>query len=125
MMSELDTETTAISAWANVVPAEEGEDVAGVFEGDSAAGADGHRDSCYLVAEHDPGEVMLGAALEVDEASLGIRLDRKPIRLGNTASCMGFLAFRDGTPPEARSCGRTLAEDLGCRRWAPGRQGAA
>jgi hypothetical protein len=49
-------------------------------------------------------------ALEVYEPVVGSRLDR--ILLGNAVSAIGFLAFRCGTPPDARSCGRTLTEDL-------------
>ena len=55
---------------------------------------------------------MLDGALEVYEPRLGRRLDRERIRLGNAACAIGFLGYRCGTPPEARSCGRTLAEDL-------------
>ena len=41
-------------------------------------------------------------------------LDRNRIRLYNAACAIGFLAFRAGVPPEQKSCGRTLAEDM---RW--------
>ena len=61
---------------------------------------------------------MLDGALEVYEPAVGSRLDRDRIRLGNAAGAIGFLAFRCGTPPEARSCGRTLAEDLDWLGWA-------
>ena len=57
-------------------------------------------------------EEMLDGALEVYEPAVGRRLDRDRVLLGNAACAIGFLAFRHGTPPEARSCGRTLAEDL-------------
>jgi hypothetical protein len=43
-----------------------------------------------------------------------VRIDRGRVRLCNAASAICFLAFRRGVPPEERSCGRTLAEDL---RW--------
>jgi hypothetical protein len=61
---------------------------------------------------------MLDGALEVYEPATGRHLDRDLIRLGNAACAIGFLAFRCGTPPEARSCGRTLAEDLDWLGWA-------
>jgi hypothetical protein len=57
---------------------------------------------------------MLDAALEVYEPAVGRSLDRVRIRLYNAACTIGYLAFRDGVPPEQKSCGRTLAEDL---RW--------
>ena len=101
----------------NLVLTPEGE-VAGVFDYDGAACADRHQDFRYLLFPPDAGEVVLGATLEVYEAALGIRLDRELIRLGNAACAVGFLAFRCGTPPEERSCGRTLAEDLDWLRWA-------
>jgi len=43
-----------------------------------------------------------------------VRIDRSRVRLYNAACAISFLAFRRGVPPDARSCGRTLAEDL---RW--------
>ena len=55
---------------------------------------------------------MLEGALEVYEPAVGSRLDRDRILLCNAAGAIGFLAYRCGTPHEARSCGRTLAEDL-------------
>jgi len=54
------------------------------------------------------------AALEVYEPAVGRRLDRDRIRLYNAACAIGYLAFRSGVPPDQKSCGRTLAEDL---RW--------
>ena len=86
------------------------DEVAGVFDYDSAAWADRHQDFRYLVLGH--GEDELDGALEVYEPAMGLQLDRKRIRLCNAACAIGFLAFRCGTLPEARSCGRTLAEDL-------------
>jgi hypothetical protein len=61
---------------------------------------------------------MLEGALEVYEPAVGSCLDRDRILLGNAASAIGFLAFRCGTPPDACSCGRTLAEDLDWLGWA-------
>lgn len=55
---------------------------------------------------------MLEGALEVYEPALNLRLDQDRIRLCNAACAIGFLAFRCGTPSDARSRGRTLAEDL-------------
>ena len=71
----------------------------------------------YLLFNDDHGEPMLVAALEAYEPALGVRLDRGRIRLCNAACAIGFLAHRAGTPPEARPCGRTLAEDLA---WVKG-----
>jgi hypothetical protein len=88
------------------------DEVAGVFDYDGAAWADRHQDFRYLVFFRGVGEPMLDGALEVYKPAVGLRLDRDRILLGNAACAIGFLAFRCGTPPEARSCGRTLAEDL-------------
>ncbi len=92
--------------------------VAGVFDYDGASWADRHQDFRYLLFNNDPGEPMLVAALEAYEPALGVRLDRGRIRLCNAACAIGFLAHRAGTPPEARPCGRTLAEDLTWTRSA-------
>jgi hypothetical protein len=88
------------------------DEVAGVFDYDGTAWADRHEDFRYLVFLETDEEAMLEGALEVYEPAVGSHLDRDRIRLGNAACAIGFLAFRCGTPPEARSCGRTLAEDL-------------
>jgi aminoglycoside phosphotransferase (APT) family kinase protein len=95
----------------NIALAPGTDDVAGVFDYDGAAWADRHQDFRYLVFAHD-GEEMLDGALEVYEPAMGRRLDRDRILLGNAACAIGFLAFRHGTSPDERSCGRTLAEDL-------------
>jgi hypothetical protein len=91
----------------------ETEAVNGVFDYDSAAWADRHHDFRYLLFDVSR-EDMLDAALEVYEPAVGRSLDRVRIRLYNAACAIGYLAFRDGVPPEQKSCGRTLAEDL---RW--------
>jgi len=94
----------------NVAVVPDTDEVAGVFDYDSAAWADRHQDFRYLI--FGDGEEELEGALEVYEPAVGVRLDRERIRLCNAACAIGFLAFRCGTFPEARSCGRTLAEDL-------------
>ena len=96
----------------NIALVPDTDEVAGVFDYNDAAWADRHQDFRYLLFPGDPHEAMLDGALEVYEPRLGRRLDRERIRLGNAACAIGFLGYRCGTPPEARSCGRTLAEDL-------------
>jgi hypothetical protein len=87
--------------------------VNGGFDYDGAAWADRHHDFRYLL--FDVGrEDMLDAALAVYEPAIGCRLDRGRIRLYNAACAIGFLAYRADVPPEGKSCGRTLFEDL---RW--------
>jgi hypothetical protein len=91
--------------------------VNGVFDYDSAAWADRHNDFRSLL--FDVGlEDMLDAALEVYEPAIGRSLDRARIRLYNVACAIGYLSFRDGVPADQKSCGRTLAEDLGWVRVA-------
>ena len=88
--------------------------VNGVFDYDGAAWADRHHDFRYLL--FDVGrEDMLDAALRIYEPAVERRLDRNRIRLYNAACAIGYLAFRAGVPPEQKSCGRTLVEDL---QWA-------
>jgi hypothetical protein len=41
--------------------------------------------------------------------------------LYNAASAITFLAYRAGTAPDERSCGRTLAQDLAWTRQAVAR----
>jgi len=85
--------------------------VNGIFDYDGAVWADRHHDFRYLL--FDVGrEDMLDAALGVYEPATGRTIDRERIRLYNAACAIGYLAFRSGTPPEQKSCGRTLAEDL-------------
>ena len=91
----------------------ESDNVNGIFDYDSAAWADRHHDFRYLlfdVARED----MLEAALEIYEPEVGRMIDRDRVRLYNAACAVSFLAFRVGTAPDRKSCGRTLAEDL---RW--------
>jgi hypothetical protein len=91
--------------------------VEGVFDYDGAAWVDRHYDFRYLIFDCQD-ESLLDGALEVYEPGLGVQLDRDRIRLLNAACAIGFLAFRQGTPPETRSCGRTLAEDLAWVQYA-------
>jgi hypothetical protein len=87
--------------------------VNGIFDYDSAAWADRHHDFRYLLFDVDR-EDMLDSALEVYEPATDRQINRDRVRLYNAACAISFLAFRIGTPPDQRSCGRTLAEDL---RW--------
>lgn len=89
------------------------DELVGVFDYDNAAWADRHQDFHYLVFDIDA-EPELDSALEVYEPAMGVRIDRARVRLCNAACAISFLAFRYGVPPEVRSCGRTLEEDL---RW--------
>ena len=85
--------------------------VNGVFDYDGAAWADRHHDFRYLL--FDVGrEDMLDSALRIYEPAVARSLDRNRIRLYNAACAIGYLAFRAGVPPEQKSCGRTLVEDL-------------
>jgi aminoglycoside phosphotransferase len=92
-------------------------EVRGVFDYDGASLADRHHDFRYLLFDHRKDDA-LEAALEVYEPAFGRTLDRRRIRLYNAACAIGFLAFREGVPPEERSCGRRLAEDVGWVRGA-------
>ena len=87
--------------------------VNGIFDYDGAAWADRHHDFRYLLFDVSR-EDMLDAALAVYEPATGRKLDRGRIRLYHAACAISYLAFRSGTRPEQKSCGRTLAEDL---RW--------
>jgi aminoglycoside phosphotransferase (APT) family kinase protein len=85
--------------------------VNGIFDYDSAAWADRHHDFRYLIFDMDR-EDMLDSALEVYQSATGLQISRNRVRLYNAACSISFLAFRMGTPPHQKSCGRTLAEDL-------------
>jgi aminoglycoside phosphotransferase (APT) family kinase protein len=89
-------------------------DVYGLFDYDGAAWADRHHDFRYLVFDLDRDE-LLDAALSVYEPVVGHEIQRERVRLYNAACAITFLAYRVGTGPEERSCGRTLEEDL---RWS-------
>jgi hypothetical protein len=85
----------------------------GIFDYDSAAWADRHHDFRYLLFDVDR-EDMLDTALEVYEPATGRNINRDRVRLYNAACAISYPAFRMGTPPDQRSCGRTLGEDI---RW--------
>ena len=87
--------------------------VNGIFDYDGAAWADRHHDFRYLLFDVGRDD-MLDAALEVYEPAIGRCFERGLIRLYNGACAIGFLAFRADVPPDQKSFGRTLAEDL---RW--------
>lgn len=89
-------------------------EVHGIFDYDGAAWADRHHDFRYLVFALDRYE-MLEAATSVYEAVVGCPIRRDRVLLYNAACAISYLAYRAGTEPEERSCGRTLAEDL---RWS-------
>jgi Phosphotransferase enzyme family len=88
--------------------------VHGVFDYEGAAWADRHHDFRYLVFDQDRDE-LFDAALAVYEPAVGHKIDRGRVFLYNAACAITFLAYRMGTAPDERSCGRTLAQDL---RWS-------
>jgi aminoglycoside phosphotransferase (APT) family kinase protein len=83
----------------------------GIFDYDGAAWADRHHDFRYLVFDLDRYE-LLEAATSVYEPVVGCSIRRDRVLLYNAACAISYLAYRAGTEPEERSCGRTLAEDL-------------
>jgi aminoglycoside phosphotransferase (APT) family kinase protein len=87
--------------------------VNGIFDYESAAWADRHHDFRYLLFDVHR-EDMLDSALEVYDPATGRQISRDRVRLYNAACAISYLAFRIGTSPDQRSCGRTPAEDL---RW--------
>jgi Ser/Thr protein kinase RdoA (MazF antagonist) len=88
--------------------------VHGIFDYDAAAWADRHHDFRYLVFDSD-GYELLDAAVSAYEPIAGHPIQRDRVFLYNAACAVTFLAYRAGTEPGMRSCGRTLAEDL---RWS-------
>lgn len=88
--------------------------VHGIFDYEGAAWADRHHDFRYLVFDFDRHEV-LEAATSVYEATVGYAIRRERVLLYNAACALSYLAYRAGTEPGERSCGRTLEEDL---RWS-------
>ena len=85
----------------------------GVFDYDGAAWADRHHDFQYLVFDFES-FALLEAASDAYQTVTGYAIDRARVLLYNAACAISFLAFRAGTPPDQRSAGRTLAEDV---RW--------
>ena len=88
--------------------------VRGVFDWSSACWGDRHLDFRHLTGS----PALLDAALAVYEPAVGRAVSRERIVLHEAAIAVGYLAYRDGVAPEARSCGRTLAEDLAWTRRA-------
>jgi aminoglycoside phosphotransferase (APT) family kinase protein len=88
--------------------------VHGIFDYEEAAWADRHHDFRYLVFDRDR-YALFDAAVAAYEPLTGLEIERDRVLLYNAACALTFLALRDGTKPEDRSCGRTLAEDL---RWS-------
>ena len=101
----------------NMVFDPETDEVAGLFDYDSAAWADRCHDFRYLVFDA-VSDATLDAALEAYEAATGLALSRARILLYNTACAIGHLAWRMGAAPEENVSGRTLAEDLAWTDWA-------
>ena len=83
----------------------------GIFDYDGAAWADRHHDFRYLIFDFERPE-MLEAALAVYEPIVKTQLSRQRIWLYNATCAISYLAYRLGTRPEEKSCGRTLAEDI-------------
>jgi len=90
--------------------------VHGVYDYADAAWADRHLDFRYLVFAI-PAEEVYAAAVEVYERGAGARIERGRVALYNAACSFSFLATRPDDP-DARWCGRTLAEDLDWARRA-------
>jgi aminoglycoside phosphotransferase (APT) family kinase protein len=88
--------------------------VNGLFDYEGAAWADRHHDFRYLVFDFD-GYELLDGALASYRTLVDRPIQRERVLLYNAACALTYLAYRKGTPPEQRSCGRTLAEDL---RWS-------
>lgn len=89
----------------------------GIFDYEDAAWADRHYDFRYLVFDRDR-YALFDAAVAAYEARTGVPIERERVLLYNAACAVTFLAFRAGTRPQERSCGRTLAEDLRWSRYA-------
>jgi len=91
--------------------------VQGLFDYEDAAWADRHHDFRYLVFDGDRYD-LLNAAVSVYEPATGHTIQRDRVLLYNAACALTYLAFRADKPPDERSCGRTLAEDLHWSRIA-------
>lgn len=91
--------------------------VVGIFDYDGATWADRHHDFRYLpFAKHC--STLLDAALAFYEPTVSIALSKQRIYLYNAVCAFSYLAYRLGTAPEEKSCGRTLTEDLDWCCWA-------
>ncbi len=91
--------------------------VHGLFDYEDAAWADRHHDFRYLVFDVDRYD-LLDAAVAVYHTVVERQIHRRRVLLYNAACAVTFLAHRVGTAPEDRSCGRTLAEDIGWSKHA-------
>jgi aminoglycoside phosphotransferase (APT) family kinase protein len=96
--------------------------VHGLFDYEGAAWADRHHDFQYLVFDFQ-GFELLDAAVDAYRTHGGPSIQRERVLLYNAACAVTFLAYRAGTRPGERSCGRTLAEDLRWTTMALGRLG--
>jgi hypothetical protein len=91
--------------------------VHGLFDYDGAAWADRHHDFRYLVFDLDRYD-LLDAAVAVYNTVVERQIHRRRVLLYNAACAVTFLANRVDTPPDERSCGRTLDEDIGWSKHA-------
>lgn len=94
----------------------------GVFDYADASLSDRHRDFCYFLFD-TADDRLLAAAIAAYRDAGGAPIEVARVALGNAACAAGFLAFRQGHPPDARPAGRTLAEDLAWVRLALSRLG--
>jgi len=91
----------------------------GIFDYDEAAWTDRHQDFRYLILDAGSGSHdLLDAASAVYAQRTGIAIEPTRVVLYHAACALAFLAYRSLTAPAARSCGRTLEEDLGWSRAA-------
>lgn len=82
-----------------------------IIDWESACWFDPHLDFRYLLADFDH-LTLFDAAVTGYEQSGGSRINRHRVVLYNAVSALGFVAHRDGVPPDVKWCGRTLAEDV-------------
>jgi hypothetical protein len=85
--------------------------LAGIFDYGGAALGDRHQDFAYMIfcTTEEP---MLDGAIVAYERATGVRIDPARVRLLNAIAAIGFLALRNGHPPDETWCGRTLAGDI-------------
>lgn len=101
----------------NLALTERSRRVIGLFDYDSAAWADRHLDFRYLLFDGDRVD-LVQSAIEAYERECRYALSRQRILLYNATSAFGYLAYRMGTAPGEKPCGRTLDEDIGWCEWA-------